>query len=1157
MNLIMNNNKKVDNDNSVVIKAPQLSGNGGTGQLLYSEWVVAMNRFLTGMGLAVEDYQVKIEHWEDINKKLELENKELAAKGADILLGRYKPPVPSTPAKSSSSGSASPATEEAQALKAIKDQMKRIAKAYTIIMNSLDVELSKQVEGVPVGYAYALWNWLEKKFLTTDVDAVAQKISEFYTMRMSETETFELWKLRVDEGKKGLEYMKEKVSEAAYISILLHHVTPNYHSPKATLAASLALEKKSNPNATYDWAYVVEFMRLHENQNMTSNSGDSYDSALAMAATKGSSSSSSSSYQNNNYQTANYKRKGHYNNKPNQWVGPVPPDMECFTCHEKGHVKQQCPIWLKNQEKLAKFKAKKFNLKQPGSGSDNESSEGKPRPSYNSHKAQAAVQHKNKYSSISSEEEEEEQEEGESKGYIKNMNCAAIVVERKSSERVLAAVNSEFKEDEEQPYRQAPRIKNQVSNNNQSNLTFNSRTSTRIIPRQVPSPPSSSTAPSVRPITPPSAPPKKVQEAKNTHLKGKNPHNRTLDEALASTSWGIDTMASVHCSGNDKMIHSITRCTPVTIQVADGVEIECNKKGKLNLRIALAGTEKKLLTTIEDVYYHERFATNLLSCGLLKKLDWELHITKASSYLLTPGKNKAILSTRGNVFVIDNTSKERVFVSREVTFSSIVNRVTKAKHLERLHRMLGHVSFERLLKIAKGGQTEGLKEFNLSPVVMKEAKERIENCTACLMGKGSRTPIGNRGLDHGRAPGEVIHMDSFQVRSKDKVTDDYVATYALLAVEPHSEHRWSYSTGRKDALAQSVIDMLESSTTMTGKRVKLLITDGGSEFKNEMVRSYLADHGITHRVSPPGEPRLNGIAEASVQTSKDAVRTMLTAAGLSDKYWQEALAHHTFLWNRTRISRATGKTPYESMRGKKASIEHLGIFGCDIFAHRSKQVRHPTFAPKMLPGIYLGHSTTYNVPLVMPLDGERAFPTRDVEFRPDSFIHSEWKEAGRGKELAARGYYRLTEAPTENPNAIPTDSLDSNESSNEDEVSESEPISELKYEVEEIVNRRTRANKIEYRVKWKGYPTEDNSWEPISNLTEASDAIALYEAKDKEIQERVAKDSRLNSLRSASSSSKPQVHSVVTKEEPANVTPTRCEATTTWAARFVGAARHL
>ena len=49
------------------------------------------------------------------------------------------------------------------------------------------------------------------------------------------------------------------------------------------------------------------------------------------------------------------------------------------------------------------------------------------------------------------------------------------------------------------------------------------------------------------------------------------------------------------------------------------------------------------------------------------------------------------------------------------------------------------------------------------------------------------------------------------------------------------------------------------------------------------------------------------------------------------------------------------------------------------------------------------------------------------------------------------------------------------------------------FEVEQVLARRSHRRRIEYLVKWVGYPEYDTSWEPESNLDNAKDAIAEFE----------------------------------------------------------------
>ncbi len=63
------------------------------------------------------------------------------------------------------------------------------------------------------------------------------------------------------------------------------------------------------------------------------------------------------------------------------------------------------------------------------------------------------------------------------------------------------------------------------------------------------------------------------------------------------------------------------------------------------------------------------------------------------------------------------------------------------------------------------------------------------------------------------------------------------------------------------------------------------------------------------------------------------------------------------------------------------------------------------------------------------------------------------------------------------------------------------------YEVERVLGKRCRGNRIQYLVKWVGYEDHENSWEPEENLAEALDAIRKWEQTDqqKERQDRQAR----------------------------------------------------
>ncbi|KKZ66976.1 hypothetical protein EMCG_07334, partial [[Emmonsia] crescens] len=57
---------------------------------------------------------------------------------------------------------------------------------------------------------------------------------------------------------------------------------------------------------------------------------------------------------------------------------------------------------------------------------------------------------------------------------------------------------------------------------------------------------------------------------------------------------------------------------------------------------------------------------------------------------------------------------------------------------------------------------------------------------------------------------------------------------------------------------------------------------------------------------------------------------------------------------------------------------------------------------------------------------------------------------------------------------------------------------ETEYLVEEILDKRIHYNKVQYLVKWEGYPSSENSWEPLWHLDNAEEEIEGYEAANRD-----------------------------------------------------------
>ena len=66
---------------------------------------------------------------------------------------------------------------------------------------------------------------------------------------------------------------------------------------------------------------------------------------------------------------------------------------------------------------------------------------------------------------------------------------------------------------------------------------------------------------------------------------------------------------------------------------------------------------------------------------------------------------------------------------------------------------------------------------------------------------------------------------------------------------------------------------------------------------------------------------------------------MLNGVGLGQELWVEAVEIVCYLVNISPSSALEDKTPQEVWTGKKPSLSHLRVFGCDAYVHVPKEKR--------------------------------------------------------------------------------------------------------------------------------------------------------------------------------------------------------------------------
>lgn len=58
-----------------------------------------------------------------------------------------------------------------------------------------------------------------------------------------------------------------------------------------------------------------------------------------------------------------------------------------------------------------------------------------------------------------------------------------------------------------------------------------------------------------------------------------------------------------------------------------------------------------------------------------------------------------------------------------------------------------------------------------------------------------------------------------------------------------------------------------------------------------------------------------------------------------------------------------------------------------------------------------------------------------------------------------------------------------------------QPHGDEEYEVEEILDHKLEDGTTLYRVHWRGYNSDDDTWEPRDNLRHCTDKLRAYEVR--------------------------------------------------------------
>ena len=149
-----------------------------------------------------------------------------------------------------------------------------------------------------------------------------------------------------------------------------------------------------------------------------------------------------------------------------------------------------------------------------------------------------------------------------------------------------------------------------------------------------------------------------------------------------------------------------------------------------------------------------------------------------------------------------------------------------------------------------------------------------------------------------------------------------------MILDDYSHYVWTCPLRRKSDALATLTAFYSYVTTQFGRPILTLQTDNGKEFDNVALRTLLASHGTTFRLTCLYTSQQNGRSERILRTLNDCVRASLFHSNMPARFWPDALAIATLLLNICPCRPRWNYAPHHLLFGTPPSYDGLRIFGC-------------------------------------------------------------------------------------------------------------------------------------------------------------------------------------------------------------------------------------
>ena len=428
--------------------------------------------------------------------------------------------------------------------------------------------------------------------------------------------------------------------------------------------------------------------------------------------------------------------------------------------------------------------------------------------------------------------------------------------------------------------------------------------------------------------------------------------------ACQTDEWILDSGCTYHMCPNKDWFSSLEELEGGVVFM--GNDSACKTMGVGTIKLKNHDGSIQVLT---DVRYVPSLKKNLISLGALE--------SKGLTITLRDGLLKVVA---GVLTVMKGTRRNNLYYlngSTVIGSTSTASAKDADSEATRLwHRRLGHAGEKALQTLAKQGLLKGANSC------------KLEFCEHCVLGKQTRVKFGSA-IHNTKGILDYVHSD---VWGPTKVASLGGMHYFVTFLDDYSRKVWVYLMKRKSEVLDAFLKWKKMVETQTGRKVKRLRSDNGTEYKNDPFLQVCQDEGIVRHFTVRDTPQQNGVAKRMNRTILEKVRCMLSNAGLGKEFWAEAVTYACHLINRLPSAAINGKTPMEMWTGKPATdYDSLHVFGSTAYYH----VKESKLDPRAKKALFMGITGGVKGYRLWCPDTRKIVFSRDVTFDESTMMKNE------------------------------------------------------------------------------------------------------------------------------------------------------------------------